>query len=111
MDRTTASELQVGDIFYRELYRPPDPAVDWRYTVRAIQHVPLHDFFGKPLERIQISADSHLTGPQRLNLGPDDPVWLVERPLPGAAVADAGGGQSRSLRRWASFTTRAKRRS
>jgi hypothetical protein len=76
--RRTASELQVGDVFYRETYRKPNPATDSRYTVRRLQRVPVHDFFGHLSERIEVTAESHITGPANLSLGVDEPVWLVD---------------------------------
>jgi hypothetical protein len=73
-----ASELQVGDVFYREIYRPPDPSTDWRYTVERLQMVPQYDFFGKVSLMLEVTARNHVTGPAKLTLGVDDPVWLAD---------------------------------
>lgn len=78
MRQVKASELKVGDVFYREQYRTPDPATDWRYTVRSLQRVGLRGYFGELHDQVEVHADSHLTGPQKLALGVDDPVWLVD---------------------------------
>ncbi|MCA1690973.1 MAG: hypothetical protein LC733_01785 [Actinobacteria bacterium] len=78
MTQTTASELRVGDVFYRQTYGSSDPRVDARYTARQIQRVPIYGFFGNLYDRIQITCEHHLTGPTSLNLGPDEPVWLVD---------------------------------
>ena len=79
MIRKSASQLQVGDVFYKETYRTPDPRTDSRYTVQRLQRVPAYDFFGHRSERIEVVANNHLTGPANLSLGLDDPVWLVDR--------------------------------
>lgn len=78
MIRKTASELRVGDVFYRETYRKPDPRTDSRFTVQRLQRVPVHDFFGHLSERIEIKAENHITGPANLSLGVDEAVWLVD---------------------------------
>jgi hypothetical protein len=73
-----ASELQVGDVFYREIYGTPDPSTDWKYTVEQLQTVPMHDFFGKLSLMIEVTARNHVTGPAKLTMGLDDPVWLAD---------------------------------
>ena len=77
MTKKKASELQVGDVFYRDAYRMPTPS-DWRYTVRSVQRVPLRDFFGKLNDMIDINADNHILGPAKMSLGVDEEVWLVD---------------------------------
>lgn len=75
MIRKSASDLQVGDVFYRETYRPPEPT-DWHYKVTSLQRVPMHDFYGKLSTMIQIAAVNNITGPATLTLGSDEAVWL-----------------------------------
>jgi hypothetical protein len=77
--RKTASELQVGDVFYQETYRTPNPATDWKCTVTGLRRVPQHDFFGKVSSMVEVKAINHVTGPQVLMLGPDESVWLADR--------------------------------
>ncbi len=77
MIRKTASDLQVGDTFYRETYRQPDPETDRRYTVTRLQRVPQHDFFGKVSLMIEVQAQT-TWGPSRFTLGLDEPVWVVD---------------------------------
>jgi hypothetical protein len=72
-----ASELQVGDAFYRDAYRLPTKN-DWLYTVRSVQRVPLRDFFGKINDMIDINAHNHILGPARMSLGANEEVWLVD---------------------------------
>ncbi len=84
-----ASELQAGDVFYRETYRPPEPATDWKYTAQRLQRITIRDFYGKPVDMILVTALNHVTGPATFNLGVEEPVWLTtERP---ATPAPAGG--------------------
>ena len=78
-----ASELNVGDVFCRGP-DGPSPRTDATYTVQRLQRVPVHDFFGKIMETIQVSAVNHLLGPATLTLGSDEPVWILGR-------AGAGG--------------------
>ena len=75
MTRKTASDLQVGDAFYRETYRQPDPKADRRYTVTGLQKVPQHDFFGKVSLMVEVRA-STTWGPAKFTLGLDEPVWV-----------------------------------
>jgi hypothetical protein len=56
----------------------PDPKIDARYTVERLQRIPVHDFFGKLHDQVQITARHHLTGPTRLTLGAQEDVWLAE---------------------------------
>ena len=77
MIQKKASELQVGDTFYRDGYRRPTPS-DWKYTVKRLQRVPLHDFFGKINDMIEIDAHNHLLGPAKISLGVDELVWVVD---------------------------------
>ena len=78
MRKVAASTLRVGDVFCRQTYGPPDPVMDWRYTVKSIHRVPLRGYFGELHERVQIEADSHLTGPQSMHLGTEEEVWLLD---------------------------------
>ncbi len=102
MIRKVASELQVGDTFYRETYRKPDPAVDWKYTVTSLRQVPQHDFFGKMSMMVEVQAVNHVTGPSRLVLGPEEGVWLVPGGAPGSAApaGPAAPSQRRSSSGW-----------
>jgi hypothetical protein len=78
MIRKAASELRVGDVFYRETYRKPNPATDWKYTVTSLRQVPQHDFFGKRSMMIEMEAVNQVTGPAKLTLGLDEGVWLAD---------------------------------
>lgn len=106
MIRKPASELKVGDVFYRETYRKPNPATDWKYTVTGLRNVPQHDFFGKMSMMIEVQAVNHVTGPNKLTLGPDEGVWIADATpaAPGAPAAPApaapGGTGLRRIRRW-----------
>jgi hypothetical protein len=98
MVRKTAAELKVGDVFYRETYRQPDPAVDWKYTVHGLQRIPLRDFYGKPLDVIRVTAVNHVTGPATFNLGLDEGVWITDDPPTPAPIS--GGAERATRRRW-----------
>jgi hypothetical protein len=101
--RTTASELKVGDVFYRETYRKPNPTTDWPYTVSTIRRVPQHDFFGKQSMMVEIQAVNRVTGPAKLTFNEDEGVWLADATAPAspAAAPPAGGdGRLRRIRRW-----------
>jgi len=91
MIRKTAGELNVGDTFYRETYKKPEPGVDWSYTVERMQRFWQHDFFGKQSERIDVYCRSHITGPAKLTLGPDDPVWITTDAGPPPQAPSPGG--------------------
>jgi len=73
-----AGELQVGDVFYREVYRPPDPARDMRYTVRSLRRARLMGYYGEHHERVHVEAIGHVTGRRVLDLGVDERVWLAD---------------------------------
>jgi hypothetical protein len=80
MTPTTASELKVGDVFFRE-GRP-----DTHYRVLAVQWVPIYGFFGNLYETVQVTVDHPLTGRANVNLSPDEPVTLVVEEAPPASV-------------------------
>jgi hypothetical protein len=77
MIRKTADDLQIGDVFWRETYRPPLPT-DWHYTVKSLQRVPMHDFYGKLSTMVKVDAVNNITGPAILTLGTDEAVWLPD---------------------------------
>lgn len=76
MRKVKASELRPGDVFYRDAYRDPAPS-DWRYTVRSLQRYPLKGYFGETHDRVAVEADNHIAGPQKLDLGVDELVWVL----------------------------------
>lgn len=76
--RKKASELQIGDEFYREGYREPNPKQDWSYVVERLQHVPHHDFYGHPSMVIVVHGHNRILGPNTLRLTPDELVWIVD---------------------------------
>ncbi len=96
MIRKTAAELQVGDVFYRETYRKPNPETDWPYTVSSMRRVPQHDFFGKMSMMVEVQAVNRVTGPAKLTLAEDEGVWLTDAP----AAAAPEEGRLRRSRRW-----------
>ena len=81
----------MGDTFYREIYKTPEPGVDWKYTVVRMQRFWQHDFFGKQSERIDVYCENHVTGPAKLTLGPDDPVWITTEVAPPRPAPSSGG--------------------
>ncbi|MEW6152989.1 MAG: hypothetical protein AB1673_03225 [Actinomycetota bacterium] len=99
MIRKTAADLQVGDTFYRETYKPPTPGVDWKYTVLRLQRVPQRDFFGKLSERVEVSCENHLLGPAQLSLGIEETVWLTEPDPPRPPDRSSGRGLGWRFRR------------
>jgi hypothetical protein len=78
MIRKQASELRVGDVFYRETYRKPNPQTDWKYTVKSLRQVPQHDFFGKRSMMVEVEAVNQVTGPAKLTLSQEEGVWLAD---------------------------------
>lgn len=97
MIRKTATELNVGDTFYRETYRKPE-AGDPRYTVTRLAHFWQHDFFGKQSERIEVHCQNHITGPASITLGPEEPVWITTEVGPPLGSAPSPGGRGRIWR-------------
>ena len=90
MIRKTANDLQVGDTFYRETYRKPEPGVDWKYTVVRVSRFWQHDFFGKQDERLEFHCHNHITGATQITLGPNDPVWITMEVTPPPASSPEG---------------------
>jgi len=98
--RTTASELRVGDVFYRETYRKPNPATDWPYTVSTIRRVPQHDFFGKQSMMVEIQAVNRVTGPAKLVFNEDEGVWLADASQAAPPPPSRDDSRLRRIRRW-----------
>ncbi len=112
MREKKAADLQVGDTFVRSIDGGREPRLDSTYTVHRVQFVPIHDFFGRTVDTMQIVAENHLLGPANLTLNADETVWMVDgrAPMPpppdlgdrgdgGRQKGDRGGG----LGRWGLF--------
>jgi hypothetical protein len=72
-----ASELQVGDEFYRT-YREPDPKKDWSYVIEQMRNIPQHDFYGRLSLMIEVHGRNRILGPAVLRLNPEETVWVVD---------------------------------
>jgi hypothetical protein len=77
-----AWELVVGDVFARHVQPGIPPRSDAVYTVVACQRVPIRDFFGGLHDRVYVTAENHLLGPAKLDLGINEPVWIIDHELP-----------------------------
>lgn len=103
MEQKKASDLQVGEIFCRDVHEPTNPRRDSLYTVQKVQFIPLRDFYGHYVNTVQVTAENHLLGPASLTLSSDELVWVLDpsfRPEPPPAAPGEGSGRDRSGRRF-----------
>jgi hypothetical protein len=82
-----ASELTVGDTFYRAVHAIPAPRLDTLYTVERLQFVPVRDFFGGILNTMQVTCRNAITGPAVLSIPSDEPLWVLDATEVPAVIA------------------------